>query len=672
MAGDTDTVELDFGGDFPEGASESIAAADALADALVKLQDASERVKDPKFAEAAKLSEMTAELRQQAALNAQIANFDANRVRALAAQQAQLTKMREDALGITEERARKEQEAERKREAAEQKRYERELAHERELAAREQARAAHIEQQNADRDPFSGAAIAVSAAMAIERAGEKLLSGALELGKSAEALAIAQTSKHEVQGGILGRLGGDYDQTVKMAIRMGIDPDEAVEQTKKLLTDKFQATEIPTILRIKAGMDLAGQNGQGLITELQRLKLEPKVNDRDIKMLVRSGIDAKLVYAELAKELGTNVQTAMAKVKAGTADTEKVISSIEVVAGEKFGKLQDIASNSVGGLAQRVKGDFIELFTFDDAVLAPIKDVLRNIAKVLEGPEGQEVKGAMRELFDELNHAVLDQFRGEEGAARIREFAHEAAKSIHELALAIHEAAPAFKLLEQALPAIAMFGKAVQFADNPVKFFMKESIEQGLPGMGDKAFGEPGLPKGLPESPEDQKAKAGRIAGADALDQAATAFDAGQNMSLGMADGIRAGESEAIEASTQMATKALQAAKDALLVRSPSEAFAEVGDYSAQGMAKGMAGHPGPASAAAQMAKGALGAANDNAGGLGALAAGGGGGGNVYNFQPQIVLPPGSPAATQAAAQAGVAAAYPEFLAMTRRAGRDR
>jgi hypothetical protein len=75
MAAETDTAQLKFEDDFSEGAKESIAAADALAAALVGVEEASERIKDLKFIQADKLKVISSEMQQQAALAARIASL---------------------------------------------------------------------------------------------------------------------------------------------------------------------------------------------------------------------------------------------------------------------------------------------------------------------------------------------------------------------------------------------------------------------------------------------------------------------------------------------------------------------------------------------------------------------------------------------------------------------
>ena len=68
----------------------------------------------------------------------------------------------------------------------------------------------------------------------------------------------------------------------------------------------------------------------------------------------------------------------------------------------------------------------------------------------------------------------------------------------------------------------------------------------------------------------------------------------GLQMMAGVAAGIQAGQSAAITAAANAASAALKAAKDALEIKSPSRKFMEIGDYSMQGMAKGLENGIGP------------------------------------------------------------------------------
>ena len=64
-------------------------------------------------------------------------------------------------------------------------------------------------------------------------------------------------------------------------------------------------------------------------------------------------------------------------------------------------------------------------------------------------------------------------------------------------------------------------------------------------------------------------------------------YSIGLNMSYGLADGIWAGQSAAVNAAGTVAWNALVTAKNVLGIRSPSKEFELVGKYSDEGMAKG-------------------------------------------------------------------------------------
>ena len=613
------------------------------------------------------------ELDAQVGIAAKIATFDAERVRALSDQAAVYKKMREDALGITAANekavALAKQEADAKRQAAEATKKERaqqEAANE--VAASWKARNEGLATSKAANDASSwadmGAAAGgvAAAGLIILHAAEKLASAAIDITKAGVALSVEQTSKKEIQGGALGKLGGDYDQTVHMALKMGMDPGQAITETKKLLNAKFASTEIPALLRVKAGMDLTGLDGDALLKKLETIKLGSKVGTKDVEGLKKLGIDVGDVYKEIASKTGQSMDKVKASVKAGTADASQVVAAIEKVAGDKFGGVADKLGGSVPALLARIKGDFMEMFAFDPATLEPIKAALKTVAGVLEGPDGAALKASLSEIFV----AFSDLFKGVD-KQEVTTFVRMLAKDAHELAGAIVMAAPAIKDAAMGFALItaggielavdAMIGAAywAKQLDDAIKDPIGTLEALGLAAI--DAFAQIGLAL---------------------IDGPAAFVKAGYDMAAGLAEGIMGGASAAIDAAVSMANSALAAAKNALGIHSPSAEFGEAGDMSAEGYAQKLAAHPGPAAAASGMADKALRAANDNAKPFGAGAGGGddagaGGGGSPISltFSPQITLPPGSGAENAAAVKAALASAYPEFLALARRAIRE-
>lgn len=62
-----------------------------------------------------------------------------------------------------------------------------------------------------------------------------------------------------------------------------------------------------------------------------------------------------------------------------------------------------------------------------------------------------------------------------------------------------------------------------------------------------------------------------------------SAYYAGYNMAIGMANGISSGSSSVIRAASNMAASAIRSAKSALGIHSPSKVFQEIGSFAAQG-----------------------------------------------------------------------------------------
>jgi hypothetical protein len=624
-ATETETVSLNLDGDFAAKAEKDAAAAEKLGDALDKLGKPKEVGKG--------LDVVEQELKNIAALEAKIANFDAGRVRQASALKAQLKSMEDAALG-------------------------------------------KMPQHEENRSLFDGGAMAMSAGMAIERAGEKLLQAGVELAKdaleitaAADKFAIAQTSKKELQGAVFGKLGGNYEQTVQTALSLGINEDKAVAEAKTLLNAKFSKTEIPVLMKIAAGMDLVKEGSGGeLLGKLEEIKLKPKVDAKEIKSLAAVGLDTKEVYAALAKQMGTSVPVAMAKVKAGTASSAEVIKAIETVADKSFGGMAEKAANSVPALFAHAKGDFERLF--DDIDLGPFKDVLKNVIGVLEGPEGAALKGGIKDLLDSINHGFLDQFRGEEGKQKIRKFVTDAGAALHELAAVVRELKPVFDFLGDAATGSAEIIKD-EFLGMKIVIGVLEDLADAMDEVSDPLTQLEDTAGNLSKATDDINLLSNAL---DRLNDALSALDVspandvGNQLDAGMADGIGSGASQAIDAAEQMADDALAAAKSALGVASPSKEFGELGGFSAEGYADELAAHPGPAQAGAAMAQSALG----GAGGGGAAAVGSS---SASSAGPTIISVTFAPVLSGGASAAEnrrmLTELYPDFLAMTRRAIRE-
>jgi len=134
----------------------------------------------------------------------------------------------------------------------------------------------------------------------------------------------------------------------------------------------------------------------------------------------------------------------------------------------------------------------------------------------------------------------------------------------------------------------------------------------------------------------------------------ASAISAGIDLVTGLADGITNAAGKAITAAKELADKVKAAVKDALKIGSPSKVMAEMGRFTAQGMATGIEqGTPAVAAAGQQLA-GAPVAAAAAGGGAGGKQAPARGGGLTLNLSVAA-----NPGATQADGQALAAGIVP-------------
>jgi hypothetical protein len=460
------------------------------------------------------------------------------------------------------------------------------------------------------------------------------------LTKSFVEYGIQQSSIRETQSAILAKLGGNYDTTIHLAAKYGLNADEATAEVKELLQAKFSQQEIDVDIKIAAAIDAVegGGKGQEFLHKLEEIKLKPKVDAKEIKSLASLGLDTNLVYAELAKKLHTNVAGAMAKVKAGAVDTKDVIDAIEKAGDKSFGGLADKLANSIPGLLNRVRIYIADLFSGFN--LDPLKDALRNAAELLEGPEGKALKQSFSEAGSAIIDALFSPFRGEEGKGRMRTMVLE----LIGLMKALKEAAEAAKPVLHFLADVFAHPTSKEGFSKSLQDIQKKTTGQATTGIGtdhadtfSKIFGNVG-----PAANDSFISPLSDLMG-PANDNGG---QVGQNIVDGLTNAITGNAGEPIGAVEALIAQVIAAAHAAADAHSPSRKMGILGGFMDQGLAGGMDDSDASTRAGASMVNRASGAAaaaaGGSAGGLGGPKAGGagGGGGNTYNVT--IMQPPGA------------------------------
>lgn len=461
----------------------------------------------------------------------------------------------------------------------------------------------------------SGGTMLLGAGGAVAKGGEVVLKAAAALAAAGVGLAAAgvkfgidKTAERNAANSALEKLGmnGGYEVAVDLSAKYHLDPADAVTQIKKLLNAGFSKTEIPTLIRIKAGMETSGLDGDALLKKLETIKLGSKVGTKDVEGLKKLGIDVGAVYQEIARSTGQSMDQVKAAVKAGTLDADKLVKSIEKVADVKFGPMADELGNSVPGLLNKLSLSFGELFSGMD--LGPIKGFLEMLDQALHSKAGGALKKSLQDAFsaigDVLKKVKLKDVTDGIGmaAAGIERFAGLIRSNSTGLASLV---GLTFRFAG-ALVLVASY--AVFFADQ-----MASGVATAIDQV--SAFVDAAL------------SMATTVISTIA-DLPAQALDLGSQIVDGLVEGILSSAARAIAAATSLVDEVIGAARTAAASHSPSQKMMDLGEGGlGEGLVVGMgAANDNASKAGAKLANAAMGGAGTaTASGLGAVPSAAGG-----------------------------------------------
>lgn len=600
---------------------------------------------------------ITGALSEQAALLAKIAGFDAGRAKAANDLKAKLKSLTDDATG--------------KSAADAQKKADRAALDARKAKIADVSGAAGagkkidkilgideakgFEQLAADLGPAgvaaggaiaAGGAVVLAASAALAAAAGKLIVAAVQYG-------VEQTAAADRQKAILDKLTGGrgkvtFDLALSLAGETGQTPEVAIERVKQLMAAKFSESEIP--LLIKASADLGAvkgeEKGKILLEKLEMIANKGKVNEEALNSLSEAGVNATAVLEKLRKK-GESLDAVRLRLKGGTIDAKEFARAVGEAVEQDFG---GIAGKGLDASINRLKISFAKLFQGFN--LAPLTGAIDKIAKVLDGPAGEKLKTAFSHLGDAALKTLFGPFEGAEGQKRLEKMATALTVIVEKTATILEKAAP---IIEKALDLLFDTGKK-----DPSAIGAAIDVLLGMAVAVDSLvkLDFEGVAAGL-----DRIAQA--IAGLLGVD-ISPAASIGVGIVDGMVGGIMSGASSVVSAIQTVAGDAINAAKSALGIASPSKVFADLGAYTALGFAKGANDNAGVASdATASMATDATGSA---AGAMAGGASGGGAGGPI-SISISVTANGGGTADQQASAIAD--ALEPKVLAIMRKAQRN-
>jgi hypothetical protein len=347
----------------------------------------------------------------------------------------------------------------------------------------------------------------------------------------------------------------------------------------------------------------------------------------------------------LAKK-GETANEVMARLKtngvSGAEAVKAVLAAVEKTSGGAAAK----AAESIPGLVNRIKIGFTGLF--DSVDLSPIKDALKSVGAVLEGPVGAELKGALTGLFGQLFHTLFDPFKGPEGQKKLEAIFKTLAEGARIATDLLREAAPYVKAFVELTA--GLFGKDYQSSNGLVS---------SLGAIRDLLVGLVTFDTGAIVSSVQRLFDLGSITS----EVTGGAYSIGTGIIDGIVNGITSGASRVVSSIVSMAQSAIGAAKSSFDQHSPSKVFEAIGAQNAAGLAGGhdKGGAKVAASVGAMASTGIAAASPGSAGG------GGAGGGMVIHYSPQVQLLAGSAAEAQAGVQAALDADVPRFEALMRR-----
>ncbi len=457
-----------------------------------------------------------------------------------------------------------------------------------------------------------------------------------------------------------------FDKADALAGKLGLEDEAVIGQLKRLTKVGFEAAQALAIVKSAADLAAVGspEDAAAFTTLIATMEAKGKFDSRSLNQLAKLGIKTEDIYTALAKKLGkTNAEVA-ALIKAGKIDTAEAIEAITKVVDEKFGGAAEKVANSVPRLLFRIKDAIGDLFNKVD--LTALRDALASVVAVLDGPIGARIKAAITSIFGNLFDALFGAF----GDAEVEAIFGAIADALEGIAAVVKIMAPIVREVIGGMiegftavwPLIKLAGSAFLglvniLASIPIgvwKIFgyalliIVGALIAIVTALAAVAFAL----VALVSLPFIVFGTFLSILG-DVWDAitgfASSMYEAGAGMISGLVDGIMAGAASVVSAIVGVATSAIDAAKSALGIASPSKVFGEMGAFTSQGFGEGIANDNSGADAMSAMVEPPS-AASAKAGGKAAgRASGGGGGGSVTIHNLVVQSATGSPEDTAAA-----------------------
>lgn len=421
-----------------------------------------------------------------------------------------------------------------------------------------------------------------------------------------------------------------FAQLDEIAGRLGIEDEKIQADMRKLLVAGL-APET-ALAAVKAAADLAAVRGEGaqetLVQLISTIQARGHFDARMLRQLATLGVSEGQVFDQLSKKLGKTTDEIKALAKAGKIDAVDAIDAISHAVEGRFGGAAEKMADTFPKLLFRIKDALGDLF--QDVDLGPLKDVMKSILEVLSGPEGKLLGSAISDFFGTLFKTIAEPFQGPEGKQRLKNLVIAVANAIEWAALVLKKYGPTVvAVIAKIIDVVSGTGEgdtkirkiAAAILDLVASFSGIRGIGAGIDAFTNLAKALGLIPDSIP-TPSEMIAKLGQLfdmvlgyiqgwienlfaSGADAgsslLDGVTSgiegavgdivsgAFEAGSAIIDGLAGGVSSNAMAVVTAVIDAAGNAIKAAEHILGIGSPSKVFHEIGGFTAQGFARGMA-----------------------------------------------------------------------------------
>lgn len=457
------------------------------------------------------------------------------------------------------------------------------------------------------------AALVAGAFVIVTKVLTAVARAALALGKTIVQAAVFLDGMETSLAALTGssaKGSAALERVLKISAKLGLPVQETTKQFQKLLALQFTPKGAEDLIKLSADLRFIGASAEqtsSVLNTMGQILSKGRLQGEELLQLSEAGIAQKLVFEALAKATGKTTAEVQKLVAAGKINAKQGIAAIKaaVLAKTKtteLGQAAAKAGKTIAGSFNIVKaqGELLVL-QLAKKILPTIRNqvgpAFEDFQKILTSPAATKALDVIASGLKVVARAaglVLKMVGGlVEGLIKGLSGGADAAGKLED----------SFELTPQQIN--EMVQGAIQFGQT-----IGEAVTQvlkllaAITKLGKKLGGVEGTRAGglMPGTPGDILAP---LINAEEQAEKQMALIAtsggqtiGQSLTQGIAQGIVSGASSVVSAATTMAMGAIQAAKSALGISSPSKVFAEFGQQSATGFQQGITGQSGATTSA--------------------------------------------------------------------------